>query len=138
MSSEKKTKNSNDELALFEMPFMTQKENGSFDHFLRTDVREADDKYIMEVDVPGFSKDDISISLDGGYLTITAQSHSVEEKIQSAYVRHERFFASCQRSFYVGSIKESDISASLHNGVLMIVLPKLFKKNHNTKNIDIK
>lgn len=93
---------------------------------MKTDVRRTGDSYILDIELPGYSKEDIKLSLDNGYLNIAAK-HEVsneEKNDQGQIVRQERSFGSCQRAFYVGDyLKSEDIKAKFNNGVLTICLP---------------
>ncbi len=107
---------------IFEDNFFPRKEK----NLMRTDIREKKDKYIIDIDLPGFNKENIDLALNNGYLEITAkvdeENNSDEEE---RFVRKERFFGECSRSFYVGDeIQEEDIHAELKNGILMIEIPK--------------
>lgn len=107
---------------------------------MKTDIQEKDGKYLLEVDMPGYDKKDINLSLEDGYLTVSANSNkSVEEKDEKKnYIRRERQFGSCSRSFYVGDVAQEDISASYDNGILNISFPKASKQIESKKNIEIK
>ena len=104
------------------------------------DIQEKDGKYLLEVDLPGYDKKDINVSLEDGYLTVSANTNkNVEEKDENKnYIRRERQFGSCSRSFYVGDVNQEDISASYDNGILNISFPKAGKQIESKKNIDIK
>lgn len=94
---------------------------------MRTDVKETDKAYELDIDLPGFTKDNVQIELDEGYLTINAHTeHNADEKDDNgSYLRRERFVGTCRRSFYVGDeISENDISAKFDNGILKITVPK--------------
>ena len=109
-------------------------------NFMKTDVIEKKDKYILNVDLPGFEKENIDLSLDNGYLTIFAKKSNEEENEESKYVRQERFYGECSRSFYVGDqIKEEDIMAKFNNGILNIEVPKknIEDESNETKKIEI-
>lgn len=88
---------------------------------MKTDIVETDAGYELDVEMPGFDKDDINISLEDGYLTISAERVEKEEK--GKFLRKERS-VTCQRSYYVADIEESDIKANYKNGVLSVNLPK--------------
>ena len=94
---------------------------------MKTDLKEHDEGYELYVDLPGFKKDQISLQLQGGYLTITA-SKGVEEKDEDKkgrLVHQERFTGSMSRSFYIGEgIPEEDIKAKFEDGVLTLAFPK--------------
>ena len=96
------------------------------DHMMKTDVRELDDGYEVDVDLPGFSKEDIHLELMNGYLTISTQKGMEKKNEQNGRViRQERYSGTMSRSFYVGSnITEEDIKASYENGVLRLRIPK--------------
>ncbi len=103
---------------------------------MKTDVREKDGKYILDVEIPGYNKEDVKISLYNGNLTVTAEKHSNnEEKDDNGRIlRQERYNGTCSRSFYVGEgIKDSDVHASFENGILKIELPTEQKKEEQEK-----
>lgn len=104
---------------------------------LKTDVVETADGYELIMDVPGIKKENINLDLEDGYLTISATKSSKEDEGKKNYVRRERQYFSAKRSFYVGSIEESDIKAKLENGELHIVVPKETEKVINKKQISI-
>ena len=94
---------------------------------MNADVKEFDDKYELELEMPGYSKDDISAELKDGYLTVTAEKkdNNDQKDENGKYIRRERFYGSARRSFYVGKdMKEEDIHASFKNGILTLFVPK--------------
>jgi HSP20 family molecular chaperone IbpA len=92
---------------------------------MRTDIKELDNGYELELDVPGFGKEDIKISLEKGYLTVEAKKEENKENKQVRYLRQERVYSSCARSFYVGEqIAEQDIKAGYDRGILTLFVPK--------------
>jgi HSP20 family molecular chaperone IbpA len=94
---------------------------------MKTDVKEVDDGYELDIDLPGFQKEDIKARLTDGYLTITAaKGENKEEKDKDGrYIRRERYSGSMSRSFYVGNaVKEEDIRAKFENGILKLSVPK--------------
>lgn len=95
-------------------------------NIFRTDIREEDGKFILEADLPGFDKNDISVDLDGDRLTVKATRHSGYEKKEAkdAYIRCERSYGSYSRSFDVSGIDTDNITAGYENGVLILTLPK--------------
>ena len=109
---------------------------------MKTDIREKSDKYLLDIDLPGFEKENINISLENGYLNISAKSENEkEEKDEEKYLHKERFYGECTRSFYVGEdIEEQNINASFKNGILKIEVPKKELNNETkvTKQIEIK
>ena len=103
---------------------------------MKTDIREHDDKYEIDIDLPGFTKDEIGVELEDGYLTITAQKslNKDEEKKQGRYIRRERYAGSMQRSFYVGdALTQEDIKAKYEHGILKLSVPKKEAKAVETK-----
>ena len=123
---------------MFNDPFFTRGEN----KLMKTDIKEKGDKYLLEVDLPGYEKEDIKIEIDDGYLTVHASMNKdVDESDKnSKYVHKERYVGECSRSFYVGEeINEEDIKASFKNGTLKIELPKKEQKKleDSKKYIDI-
>ena len=109
---------------------------------MKTDVHEKDGKYILDVEIPGYKKEDVQISLYNGTLSITAsKNNNTEEKDDSGRViRQERYSGTCSRSFYVGEgVKDTDVHASFTDGILKIELPTEQKKEEEEKKfIDIK
>lgn len=94
---------------------------------MKTDIKETSGAYELDIDLPGFKKENVEISLDDGYLTINAHTERKEEDKDDdgSYLRKERFVGTCRRSFYVGDdISEEDISAKFDNGILKINVPK--------------
>ena len=100
----------NDYFTLIDSPILKERE------FMKTDIREYQNKYIMEIDLPGLKKEDIIINYENGYLTIKA-TKNVELKTE-VYVRRERFYGEVKRSFYIGEKKETDIKANYEGGIL--------------------
>ena len=97
-------------------------------NMMKTDVKETDKDYELEMDLPGFKKDEIKVSLDNGYLTISAAKgldQDEQDKKTGKYIRKERFAGACERSFYVGEdITESDVRAQFKHGILRLTIPK--------------
>ena len=103
---------------------------------MRTDIREKDGNYLLDIDLPGYKKEDIKISLYNGNLTIQAEHNdSKEEKdAKGNVIRQERYSGTCSRTFYVGeSIRESDIHAAYENGILTLQIPTEQKKETEEK-----
>ena len=91
---------------------------------MKTDVKETDEGYEVDVDLPGFNKDEIKLDLNNGYLTISTEK-SLNKENKGKVLRQERYVGTMQRSFYVGeSITEDDIKAKFENGVLSLMIPK--------------
>ena len=108
---------------------------------MKTDIREKKDKYLIDIDLPGFEKENIKLTLNNGYLEISAKVEKEENGDEEKMVRQERFYGECSRSFYVGDeIEEKDINAEFKNGILKIEIPKKEeeKKLSETKQIEIK
>ncbi len=122
------------------MPIPEPEREKEFKNLMKTDVKEFENGYELEIDMPGFDKKDINIDLDNGYLTISAtkSEKTNEEDKKHKYIRKERYFGSVSRSFYVGDIKEEDVSAKLENGTLTINLPKENDNLNEKKRIEIK
>ena len=98
---------------------------------MKTDVRDKDGNYELDIDLPGFKKDEISLTLDNGYLVVGARKMLNEEEKddKGKLLRQERYSGAMQRSFYVGeNITEEDIKASFKHGVLNLTLPKKEKE----------
>ena len=121
----------------FKDDFFQKKET----NLMKTDIRETKDSYIIEMDLPGYSKDNINLSLKDGYLNISAKVEKEKnENEESKYVRKERYYGECSRSFFVGdNLKEEDINAEFKDGILKIDVPKKEEKpSDETKYIEIK
>ena len=97
-------------------------------NMMKTDVRDHDDHYEIDVDLPGFKKEELSLELTDGYLTIKAAKgldKDDKEKKTGKYIRRERYMGSMTRSFYVGdTITQEEIKAEYKNGVLKLTVPK--------------
>ena len=99
-------------------------------NLMKTDVRETDTSYELDVDLPGFKKDEINVDLQNGYLTIQASKglDKDQKDQQGRYIRQERYAGACSRSFYVGDIQPDQVSAKYEDGILKISLPKQEKR----------
>jgi len=108
---------------------------------MKTDVRETEDGYELDVDLPGFKKDEVTAQLDNGYLTIQASKGLDKEQKdkKGKYIRKERYAGSMSRSFYVGdAITEEDVHAKYEDGILKLSVPKKEAKAvEQTKHIAI-
>ena len=96
-------------------------------HVMKTDVKETDAGYEVDIDLPGFKKDEISAKLDDGYLTISASKglDKDEKNKEGKYIRKERYAGAMSRSFYVGGdVTEEDIKAKYEDGILRLSIPK--------------
>ena len=107
---------------MFRDPFFTNEES----KIMKTDIKEKKDKYIINIDLPGYEKENIKMSIEDGYLTVNASTNTEkEDKEEGKFVRKERYMGSCSRSFYVGdAVENEDIKASFKNGTLKIEIPK--------------
>ncbi|MCI7511659.1 MAG: Hsp20/alpha crystallin family protein [Firmicutes bacterium] len=105
----------------------------------RTDITEKDGKYVLEADLPGFKKEDISVDIDKDCLTITAE-HKSEEKEENAdsYIRRERYYGSYTRSFNVKGIDTEAITAAYNDGVLTLTMPKKEPEVPAARRLEIK
>ena len=117
----------------FDFPFYDDRaEKKLYGHhaanLMKTDIQEHDDGYTLEMDLPGFKKEEIQIELNNGYMTISAAKgldEDEKDKKSGKYIRRERYTGSCQRSFYVGKdITEEDIKAQFQHGMLTLFVPK--------------
>ena len=98
---------------------------------MKTDIRDTDSSYELDIDMPGFKKEDIKAQLKDGYLTISASTsaNNDEQDKDGRYIRRERYAGSCSRSFYGGEgVKEEDIRAKFENGILKLSIPKVENK----------
>lgn len=96
--------------------------------FMKTDIKETDNAYMLDVEMPGYDKNDISLNFENGYLTISAKKTQKEENAH--YLRKERA-VSCSRSYYMGDVDKEQIKAKYENGVLVVTIPK--EKPQETK-----
>ena len=109
---------------IFDEPMFGRNDN----KIMKTDIKEHENGYEIIVDLPGYNKNNLHLSVEDGYLTINAKQEKDhnEKDNHGKFVRRERFFGECSRSFYVGEdIKEEDIKASYKDGVLTIDVPKV-------------
>ena len=96
-------------------------------NLMKTDVRELENTYELDIDLPGFKKEDVRIELDKGYLTISASrtADNDEKDKKGQYIRRERYSGECCRSFYIGeNVEPKDVTAKFENGILQIAFPK--------------
>ena len=94
---------------------------------MKTDIKETDDSYELDIDLPGFKKDEITAELNEGYLTVSAAKglDKDEKDKKGRYIRQERYSGAMSRTFYVGeNVKEEDIKAKFENGILSLSVPK--------------
>ena len=96
-------------------------------NMMKTDVRETDDAYEVDIDLPGFKKDEVKVALKDGYLTVSAAKglDEDEEDKKGHYIRRERYAGACERSFYVGEeVTQEDIKGEYKHGILKLFVPK--------------
>ncbi len=118
----------NDYFDLFNQEYSREKE------YMKTDIYEKLNHYVLEIDLPGIKKDNIKVNYENGYLSIKIFRNIVGDS-KNIYVRRERFFGELKRSFYIGIKKESDIKAIYKDGVLLISFPKEDISKNNGKDI---
>lgn len=103
---------------------------------MKTDIKESDTAYEMDIDLPGFKKEDVSAKLENGYLTITAAKglDKDEKNDKGVYIRRERYSGQCARTFYVGeAVTQEDIKAKFEDGILKVTIPKVEPKKVEDK-----
>ena len=97
-------------------------------NMMKTDIKERDDSYELEMDLPGFKKDEVKVALENGYLTISPAKgldEDEQEKKSGRYIRRERYAGACQRTFYVGEdVRQEDIKGEFKHGILKLTIPK--------------
>ena len=106
--------------------------NVSSSRWMSTNVKDLGNDYQLEIELPGYKKEDMQAQLNNGYLTITADKQSATEvkDENGKYIRKESYSGKCQRSFYVGEgLKEEDFKASFKDGILSIIFPKEKEQN---------
>ncbi|MDD3842143.1 MAG: Hsp20/alpha crystallin family protein [Candidatus Izemoplasmatales bacterium] len=119
--------------------FFPQSFDRTFNHLMKTDIKELDSAYELVIDVPGFAKEEIKISLDNGYLTVEAKHEENTENKEEHFLHRERVVGQMARTYYVGDdITESDISANYDKGILTLSIPKQGTLVKEKKYINIK
>ena len=117
--------------SMFSFPFQYKKAAGQ----MNTDISDCGDSYQIEIELPGFAKEDVKAELKDGYLTIAATKDETKESNEEQYIRRERYTGQCSRSYYVGDqVTKEDIQAKFDNGVLSLRVPKkeaIEKKEEN-------
>ena len=112
-------------------PFSSLTHYNNANTMMKTDVKETNNGYELTIDMPGIKKDDITAELKDGYITVSVKSnYSNDDKDdEGRYIRRERHYGSCSRSFYVGdTVTQDEIKASFSNGILKLTIPK--KEDH--------
>ena len=105
---------------------------------MKTDIRETENAYILEADLPGFTREDVHAEIKDGYLTIRAEHKSEDEDNSESYLRRERSYGSFSRTFDLDGIDAEAITASFKNGVLTLELPKMQQKVEEARRVEIK
>ena len=119
-----------DDMFPFDDSFFTSKKNPLYgknaSRVMKTDIKENEGSYELDIDLPGFKKDEITAELKDGYLTVSAEKglDKDEESKKGRVLRQERYTGSCSRSFYVGDVKPEEIKAKYESGVLTVLVPK--------------
>ena len=134
-----------DNMFPFDEKFVTEKKDPLYgknvSRLMKTDVRETEKTYELDIDLPGFKKDEIQIELKDGYLTVSAEKglDKDEEDKKGKYIRKERYAGALSRTFYLGEeIREEEIKAKFENGILSVSIPKEEeKKVEGPKHISI-
>lgn len=110
--------------SFFNDPFFERKST-NINSVMKTDIKEKDGNYVLDIDMPGYEKQDIKISLENNYVTVTAsKNESQEDSKDGEYIYKERYIGQCSRSYYVGkNVREEDIKASFKNGTLTLIVP---------------
>lgn len=101
---------------------------------MKTDIKDNKDNYIIDIEMPGYEKENIKIDVEDGYLNVTASINKDNDESNDNYVRKERYVGECSRSFYIGdNIEAEDIKANFKNGILSLNVPKINKEEVPTK-----
>lgn len=117
-------------------PFFSDTFSTNNSSFMKTDIKEQNDSYLLEIELPGFDKKDIQAKLENGYLTVEASKNEEFNNTDEngAYVRRERHSGAYKRMFYVGDqMKQEDIKAGFENGILKLMVPKETPKSLEVK-----
>ena len=113
---------------MFNDPFFPRSyEPVTTSHIMKSDIQENENGYLLDIELPGYNKEDVQAELKDGYLTITANHEDKkEEKDKNGkFIRKERYTGTCKRSFYVGEeVRQEDIKAAFQNGILRLAIPK--------------
>lgn len=120
---------------MFKDPFFTRPFENSSTQIMKTDIHDKDGNYMIEMELPGYAKEDIRADLKDGYLTITASKNETKEEkdAKGNCIRKERYIGTCNRSFYVGEqVTQDDIRAAFKDGILSLQVPKDMPKVEDT------
>lgn len=106
---------------------------------MKCDIYEKNNIYHLEMDIPGFTKEDVNIEIDDNdYLTIIAEKNNEKNEENKNYIRKERSYGKYQRSFYIGGVDKEQINATFDNGILKIIMPKKHEEKVTKRKIEIK
>ena len=109
----------------------------SYNSIMRTDVTEKENEYLFEVELPGYNREDVKITLEDGYMNIKVEKNAENNNEEKNYIRRERYVSTASRSYYVGNVDKTAIKAKFENGILNITVPKeQMKKTENLIDID--
>ena len=120
---------------MFRDPFFSRPFENATSQIMKTDIHEKDGNYMIEMELPGYAKEDIRADLKDGYLTITASKNETKEEkdAKGNCIRKERYTGTCNRSFYVGEqVTQDDIRAAFKDGILSLQVPKDMPKVEDT------
>lgn len=112
---------------VFDDDFFMDFNRGRKNNLMKSDIKEFENNYLIDVELPGFAKEDIKAEVNNGYLVISAEhnENKDEKNEEGKYIRRERYSGHCMRSFYIGNhLKEEDIKAKFENGILKVEVPK--------------
>lgn len=104
---------------------------------IRADIRETADEFVIDAEIPGAKKEDIKLELKDDILTISLENRSETKEERENYIRRERRFGSCSRSFYLDNVKHEDIKAAYENGILTVTIPKKEEAKSKNRSIEI-
>jgi len=104
---------------------------------MKSDIYEEGDSYHLDIELPGFSKEDLKIDFDNGYMTVIAEKKNQSEEESKKYIRKERFYGLYKRSYYIGDVSEESIKAKFDSGILKVSIKKLELETPKQKSIAI-
>ncbi len=107
---------------------------------MKTDIKELDNNYVLSVELPGYDKDDVKVSMEDGYLTIETEKKSENEESNSEgkFIRKERYYGLMKRSYYVGDVTIDDLKGTFDKGILHLEIPKEVKKVPEKRYLELK
>lgn len=122
--------------SLFDTLFDSFYDNKKVGGIMKADIYEKDDKYVIEMDIPGFKKEEVNVNYEDGYVTVSAKKEQEKKDEKKNFIKRERVYGEYTRSFYVGNINEKEIKAKFEDGMLKLNFPKE-KQKENIKPIHI-